>query len=98
VDYVATGSLLITYSGFVKYLRKKWEYIEVVYQLFIDVKKAYDSVRREVWYNILSEFGIPMKLIRLIKKFLNDIYSRVQIGKLLYDIFPSKNGLKQGDM
>jgi len=32
--------------------------------LFIDFKKAYDSVRREVLYNILSEFGIPMKLVR----------------------------------
>ena len=27
---------------------KKWEYNEAVHQLFIDFKKAYDSVRREV--------------------------------------------------
>jgi len=32
--------------------------------LFIDFKKAYDSVRREVLYNILIEFGIPNKLVR----------------------------------
>jgi hypothetical protein len=32
-----------------------------------DVKKAYDSVRREVLYNIIIEFGVPMKLVRLIK-------------------------------
>jgi len=48
-------------------LEKKWEYNEAVHQLFIDCKKAYDSVRREVLYNILFEFGIPMKLVRLIK-------------------------------
>jgi len=48
-------------------LEKKWEYNEAVHQLFIDFKKAYNSVRREVQYNILSEFGIPMKLVRLIK-------------------------------
>jgi hypothetical protein len=35
------------YSAFIKYLRKKWEYSEVVVQLFIDFKKAYDSVRRK---------------------------------------------------
>jgi hypothetical protein len=38
-------------------LEKKWEYSETVHQLFIDFKKAYDSVRREVLYNILIEFG-----------------------------------------
>jgi hypothetical protein len=38
-----------------------------VHQLFIDFKKAYDSVRREVLYNILIEFGVPMKIVRLIK-------------------------------
>jgi hypothetical protein len=39
-------------------LEKKWEYIAAVHQLFIDFKTAYDSVRREVLYNILTEFGI----------------------------------------
>ena len=46
---------------------KKWEYNEAVHQLLIDFKKVYDSVRREVLYNILSEFDIPMKLVKLIK-------------------------------
>jgi len=46
---------------------KKWEYNVVVHHLFVDFKKAYNSVRREVLYNILTQFGIPMKLLRLIK-------------------------------
>jgi hypothetical protein len=33
----------------------------------IDFRKAYASVRREVLYNILIEFGIPLKLLRLEK-------------------------------
>jgi hypothetical protein len=54
--------------AFVIRVREKiWEYNKAVHQLFIDFKKAYDSVRREVLYNILTEFGIPKKLIRLIK-------------------------------
>jgi len=36
-------------------LEKKWEYNEPVHQHFIDFKKAYDSVRREVLYKILIE-------------------------------------------
>jgi hypothetical protein len=65
---------------------------ETVHQLFIDFGKTYDSVRREVLYNILIEFGIPVKLVRLIKMCLNEIYS-----KYLSDKFPIQNGLKQGD-
>ena len=45
-------------------LEKKWEYNEEVRQLFIDFKKAYDLVRREVLFNIFIEFGIHMKLLR----------------------------------
>jgi len=40
-------------------LEKKWEYNEAVHQLFIDFKKAYDSVKTEVLNNILIEFGVP---------------------------------------
>ena len=71
VDFDTMGQLLIIYSAFVKYLRKKWEYNEAVHQLFIGFKKAYVSVRREVLCNILIEFDIPMKLVRLIKMWLD---------------------------
>jgi hypothetical protein len=36
------------------------KYNETVHQLFVDFKEAYDSVRREVLYNILIELGVPM--------------------------------------
>jgi sorting nexin-29 len=78
-------------------LEKKWEYNEAVPQLFIDFKKACDPVRREVLYNILIEFGIPMKLVRLIKMCVSETYSRVRVGQHLSDTFPIKNCLKQGD-
>ena len=43
----------------IQILEKKWEYNEAVHQLFIDLKKAYNSVRKEVLYNFLFEFGSP---------------------------------------
>ncbi|KAJ4436841.1 hypothetical protein ANN_16973 [Periplaneta americana] len=64
-------------------LEKKWEYKGTVHQLFIDFKKAYDSVKREVLYNILIEFGIPKKLVRLIKMCLSETY--YQISPLLFN-------------
>jgi hypothetical protein len=47
--------------------------------------------------NILIEFGVPIKLVRLNKMCLNGTYSKVNIGKHLSDNFPTQNGLKQGD-
>jgi len=44
-----------------------------VHQLFIDFRKAYDSVRREVLCNIIIDFGIPLKLVWLIKMCLKGI-------------------------
>jgi len=53
------------------------EYNEAVHQIFIDFKKAYDSVRRQVL------FGIHMNLVRLtkIKMCLNETYKKVRVGK-----------------
>ena len=67
-----------------------------MHQLFIDFKKAYDSVMREALYNILIEFGIPLKLVKQIKMCLTENYIRVRVGKNLSDMFPIRNGLKQG--
>jgi hypothetical protein len=80
-DFDATDQLLIRFCTFVRYWRKKWEYSETIHQLFIDFKKAHDSLRREVLYNILIEFGVPMKLVLLIKMCFSETYSKVLIGR-----------------
>jgi sorting nexin-29 len=69
-----------------------------VYQLFIDFKKAYDSIKREVSYNILLGFGISKKQVRLIKIYLNETYIKVRVGRHMSDTFPTSNDLKQGDV
>jgi len=58
--------LLITYSALFRYLRRKWEYISAVHQLFIDFKKTYDSDKREELYNTVTEFDI-LKFVMVIK-------------------------------
>jgi hypothetical protein len=52
-------------------LEKKLEYNGTVHHLCTYFKKDYDSVRREALYNILIEFGVPRKLVGLIKICLN---------------------------
>ena len=39
-----------------------------------------------------------MKLVMLINLYLTEPYSRFRVGKNLSDIFPIRNGLKQGDV
>ena len=52
-----------------------------LHQLFtVFVSIVCGSVRREFLYNILIEFDITMKLVRLIKMCLNKTYSKVQIS------------------
>jgi hypothetical protein len=71
-------------------LEKKWEYNKAVHQLFIDFKR--------LLYNIIIEFGIPRKLVRLIKMCLSETYIRVRVGKNLSDRFGMTNDFKQGDV
>jgi hypothetical protein len=58
----------VNYWSYIMRLSNTWKkngkYNETVHQLFIDFKKAYDSVMREVLY-IFIEFGIPMTLVRI---------------------------------
>jgi hypothetical protein len=61
----------------------------MIHQLFINFKKAYDSVRRAVLYNILIEFGIPMKLVRhvispAVKNVKVRIYKTIILPMVLY--------------
>ncbi|KAJ4450431.1 hypothetical protein ANN_01855 [Periplaneta americana] len=75
-------------------MEKKWEYKGTVHQLFIDFKKAYDSVKREVLHDILIEFGIPKKLVRLIKMCLSETYSRVSIEYAIRKVQDNRQGLE----
>ena len=48
--------------------------------------------------NILIEYGITTKVVRVTKMCLNETYNRLWVGKHLSDIFPIKNVLKDGDV
>ncbi|KAJ4443375.1 hypothetical protein ANN_05043 [Periplaneta americana] len=65
-----------------------------IHLLFIDFKKAYDSVKGEVLYDILIEFGIPKKLVRLIKMCLSETYSRVRIEYAIRKVQDNRQGLE----
>jgi hypothetical protein len=76
-------------------LEKKLEYIEALCDLFVDFKKAYDSVRGEGFIISSLSFFIHVTVVKLIKICLNETCSWVQVNEHLSDMFPVKNGLKK---
>lgn len=88
--------LTICLACICKILEKMWVYNWTVHQLFIDFKKAYDSVQGKALYNILFEFGAPN--LTLIKMYLSETSSKIRAGKNLSDTFPIHDGLDQGDL
>lgn len=65
-------------------------------QLYIDFKRTCNLVSRDVLCDFLTEFGIPMELVSLIKIYLHETCSEFQISKFVF-LFPFQNALKQGD-
>ena len=71
------------------------EYDEAVHQLFVDFKKDCDSVMMEVMCNILFHFGIPVEMVKVIKRCQNKTYNRVRVDKNLSEMFLIENGSKK---
>lgn len=65
--------------------------------VFVDFKKAFDSVDREKMFDILSLYGIPQKIINAIKLLYTDTKSSVQTPDGETDTFPIIAGILQGD-
>ena len=60
-------------------MEKTVEYQIGVHHLFIDFKSAYDSIYREKLLCAMMEFGIPSKLIRVVKATMTNVQCSVQV-------------------
>ena len=65
--------------------------------VFIDFKKAFDSVDREKMLEILSAYGIPNEIIQAIKVMYIDTYAQVITPDGMTDSFLINAGVLQGD-
>ena len=67
-----------------------------LYMLFIDFEKAFDSVHRETLWNIMRHYGIPDKLVRMVKCLYAQSECAVIDRAGTTEWFPIKSGVKQG--
>lgn len=67
-----------------------------LYICFIDFEKAFDSVHQETLWKIIKHYGIPEKLIRLLKCMYINNECAVITSNGTSDWFKIKSGVKQG--
>jgi hypothetical protein len=67
-----------------------------MFQIFVDLTKAYDSVDRELMWLILERIGVPAKMRKAITNMHHGMKARVRVEGKLSDSFEMVHGLRQG--
>ena len=69
-----------------------------LYQVFVDLTKAFDTVNRNVLWKILEKIGCPPKFVHMFKELHRNMKARVNFNGQLSDELAVDNGVKQGDI
>ena len=67
-----------------------------LYMGFIDLTKAFDSVKRDLLWDILARFGCPEKFITILRLLHDDMSVVVTANGNFTEPFKVKSGVKQG--
>ncbi|KAI8514967.1 hypothetical protein Bbelb_075580 [Branchiostoma belcheri] len=86
-DQIATLRIIVEQSV---------EFNSQLYAVFVDYEKAFDSVDRNTLWNILSHYGIPPKIINMIKVFYSDFQAQVSHEGDLTEPLNMTTGVRQG--
>ena len=54
--------------------------------MYADLIKAFDSIHNELLFRILEKFGIPLSLIKMIRKVYNNFKIEICVGKCKAEI------------
>ena len=86
-DQIATLRIIIEQS---------LEWNTGLYMTFIDFEKAFDSVDRETMWKLLRVYGVPNKIVNMIKLTYDGFKAGVLHEGVISDEFEMKTGVKQG--
>lgn len=78
-------------------MKKRREHSKETWILFLDLVKAFDRVPRELLWQLLEKFGIPPKLVRLLKALHKDVLVKFEVEGLEHEV-NCTIGVKQGDI
>ena len=77
-------------------IEKFYEHRTPGYLVFIDLRKAYDSISREALWKGLKILGAPPTLLAIIASFHDGMTAQVRVGTTSTEKIDVKNGLRQG--
>ena len=77
-------------------MEQTFEWNTGLYMVFVDLEKAFDSIDREVLCKILRHYGIPEKIVRMIRIFYEGFQARVLHEGEMTESFSMCTGVRQG--
>ena len=69
-----------------------------LYQVFVDLTKAFDTVNRDALWKILSKLGCPPNFVNMVSQLHRDMKARLTFNGSLSEEIGVENGVKQGDI
>lgn len=69
---------------------------EPLYLLFVDFRKAFDSVQRPLLWQVLRNLGLPVGFISAVESYYSVVNVKVELAEGLTPCFPAAVGVKQG--
>ena len=72
------------------------EWQATLYLNFVDFEKAFDSIHRESLWVIMAKYGIPEKIVQMVRVFYDDFKCAVEDQGETCEWFDIKTGVKQG--
>jgi hypothetical protein len=87
IDLINTLRIILEQSN-------EWE--ATLYLTFIDFEKAFDSLDRRTMWKTLKEYGIPKKILKLIKSMYDGFSCKILHEGKLTEHINVTNGVRQG--
>ena len=87
IDQIATLRIIV---------EQTIEWSSPLYLLFVDFEKAFNSLDREAMWRILRHYGIPNKIINMLKVQYQGFTCQVLLGGTMTEPIEVRTGVRQG--
>eukprot|EP00111_Clytia_hemisphaerica_P018594 TCONS_00054984-protein len=78
-------------------MKKRREHNSETWILFLDLVKAFDRVPRELLWGVLEKFGVPLKIVRILKSLHQNFKVNFEVDNVSHSI-NCTIGVKQGNI